>query len=605
MRAAALLAAAAVAGSAASATTATNAAGANTTTAAASAINAADAAGATAATAAASATTATDAANAINAASTANAANANGATSAVGATAAAAPTRGGTLTVGVPYDIDTLNVYATAELGDVEAAVVEGLLAPDEHAKYTAVLATAVPTLENGGIQLTQGGAAMRVIYHLRPGVRWHDGEPFTSADVKFTWDTVKDPHFLAESKDGSQDVESIETPDALTVIVNYRRVAPSFASTLFTFGILPRHALLGRDLNHDVYNEKPLGTGPFVVRDFRRGQYVVLERNPHYWRRDAGGAALPYLDRIIFKIIPSSNTLGVLIRAGEVMLAPRIPYMLAKQLQGSANIELIRGPSLGWAHLDFGMKEGSMLRDPLLRHALAMAVDRAALVKAAGGFPQPLYSPVVALLEALHDDSPEARAPGYAPRAAEAALDAAGYRRGADGVRARDGKPLAFRITTRSGDIDGEIGEQIIIADLKAIGIPSSADNKSGIAYREARYRGAFDLLYSRWVTAADPVYSVFYGSHGPLNGQGYSSSALDAALARMESSIEAAPRRAAAVEMQRIFAREMPSVPLFNQVSIAAKTRRLKNFLINPTNMTDFVGAAEWYLEPAGGAP
>jgi peptide/nickel transport system substrate-binding protein len=465
------------------------------------------------------------------------------------------------------------------------------------------VLATEVPTLANGGIQLTQQGNAMRVTYHLRPGVTWQDGVPLTSADVKFTWKAVLDPHFLAESKDGTQEVESIDTPDDSTVIVNYRSVSPAFASTLFTFGILPRHLLEGRDLNHDPYNDKPLGTGPFMVREFKRGQYVVLDRNPHYWGRDAAGAPLPYLDRIVYKLIPNSNTMGALIRAGEVLLATRIPFMLAKQLEGTANIELVIGPSLGWARLDFGMKRNPLLRDPVLRRAIAQGINRAALVKATGGYPQAIRSPVLPMFEDLFDPSEDAAVPAYDPAAANEALDAAGYSRGADGYRSRDGSPLAFDITTRAGDIDFEIAEQIIIADLKAIGIRVAADNKTGIAYRQARYNGDFDLLYGQLVTAADPVYSVFYGSHGPLNGQGYSSAPLDAALERMETSLQAGPRRAASAEMQRIFAHDLPSIPLLSNVSIAAKSTRLKNFVINPTNMTDFISVARWYLEPVPG--
>jgi len=204
-----------------------------------------------------------------------------------------------------------------------------------------------------------------------------------------------------------------------------------------------------------------------------------------------------------------------------------------------------------------------------------------------------------------LYDASPEAQAPNYDPEAANQALDAAGYRRGPDGYRSKNGVALNFWITTRSGEIDGEIGEQIVMAELKAVGIRVSADNKNGIAYREARYRGDFDLLYSRWVTAADPVYSVFYGSHGPLNGQGYASADLDAALERMETSIDPASRRGAASEVQRILARDLPAVPLLNMVSIAAKTRRLKNFATNPTNMTDFSGISRWYLQPPAGSP
>src|SRR5262249_31866780 len=100
---------------------------------------------------------------------------------------AKAQARGGTLTIGLTYDVDTLNVYSTGFLGDVQAAVVEGLLAPDSKAKYVPVLALEVPTLVNGGIKVADG--KMRVVYKLRPGVTWHDGAPFTSADVKFTWE--------------------------------------------------------------------------------------------------------------------------------------------------------------------------------------------------------------------------------------------------------------------------------------------------------------------------------------------------------------------------------------------------------------------------------
>jgi len=257
-------------------------------------------------------------------------------------TQALAQQKGGTLTVALIHDIDTLNVYSTGYTGEVPAAVVEGLLAPDAHAQYVPVLATEVPTLENGGITLLDQGRRMKIRYQLRAGVKWSDGAPFSSADVKFTWEALKNPDFIAESKEGVADIESIETPDPLTVVVNYKHVSPNYASTLFTFGILPKHALEGHNLNADIYNEKPLGTGPFMVSEFKRGQYVVCDRNPNYWRRDEAGTQLPYLDRIVFKIIPDTNTLMTQLRSGEVQLTSSIPYAYAVQLKSSPNFELI-----------------------------------------------------------------------------------------------------------------------------------------------------------------------------------------------------------------------------------------------------------------------
>ncbi|HEY9348754.1 MAG TPA: peptide ABC transporter substrate-binding protein, partial [Inquilinus sp.] len=342
--------------------------------------------------------------------------------------------RGGTLTAGLTYDIDTLNVYSTGYLGDVQAAVVEGLLAPNGKAEYVPVLATEVPTLQNGGIVLTDGGKKMTVTYKLRPNVKWHDGQPFTSADVKFTWEAVKNEKFIAESKDGTEDIESIDTPDELTAICRYNTVAPDFASTLFTFGILPRHTLEGKDLNTDPYNEKPLGTGPFMVKEFKRGQYVLTERNPNYWRKDDKGEVLPYLDQLVFKIIPDSNTLMTQLKSGELGLVVQVPYNQAKQIEGVAGLETIKGPLLSWQHLDFNFKGPKSLQDLTVRKAIAHAMNRQTLVRAQGGFPEPIKSPVVPIFKELYDPN----TPEYAFDVAQAnkLLDDAGYAKGSNGIR-------------------------------------------------------------------------------------------------------------------------------------------------------------------------
>jgi peptide/nickel transport system substrate-binding protein len=515
----------------------------------------------------------------------------------MGMPSAWAQSRGGTLTAGLTYDIDTLNVYSTGYLGDVQAAVVEGLLAPNEHAEYVPVLAIEVPTLKNGGIELVDGGKKMKVTYKLRPGVTWHDGHPFTSADVKFTWEAVKNPQFVAESKDGTGDIDSIDTPDDLTVLCHYNTIAPDFASTLFTFGILPKHALEGKDLNTDTYNERPLGTGPFMVKEFKRGQYVLTERYPSYWRKSDKGEPLPYIDQLIFKIIPDSNTLITQLKSGELGLVVQVPYNQAKQIEHVAGLELIKAPLLSWQHLDFNLKGPKSLQDLTVRKAIAHAMNRETLVRAQGGFPQPIKSVVVPVFEKLYDPN----TPSYAfdPRLANKMLDEAGYAKGSDGIREKGGEKLAYRIVVQAGRADDELAEQVIIAQLKAIGIAARPDNKTGVAYRQARYKGDYDLLYGRWITSADPVYSVFYGTKGPNNGQGYSNPKLDEVFAKLEHTLDPAERKTYAAQMQTILAEDVPSIPLTTNVAVIAKTTKLENFVPNPTNMTNFVDTSSWYLE------
>jgi len=504
--------------------------------------------------------------------------------------------RGGTLTVGLSYDIDTLNVYSTGYLGDVQATVAEGLLAPNEKAKYVPVLATTVPTIKNGGIKVAADNKSMVITYKLRPGVKWSDGQPFTSADVKFTWDAVKDPKFIAESKDGTEDIASIDTPNALTVVVNYKRVAPDFASTLFTFGILPKHTLEGKDLNTDNYNQMPLGTGPFKVTQYVKGQYVVLERNPYYWRKDKAGVQLPYLDKMIFKIIPDSNTLVTQLKSGEIQMATSVPYSQVPQLASQSGLSIVKNPVLSWQHLDFNLKGPAAFRDVNVRKAFAYALDKSTVSKALGGYPVPINTVVVPVFSYSNKNVPKYP---YNLAKAKQLLDAAGYKPGADGIRAKDGVRMSYNIMVQAGRSTDEDAEQVIIAQMKALGVELKPDNKSGVAFRDARYKGGYDLFYSGWITSADPSYSVFFGSKGPNNGQGYSNPKIDALLATADSTLDPTVRNKALRDFQALLMQDLPSIPVATNPSIIVVTDKLGGFVSNPTNMTNFVNTSGWYLK------
>ena len=159
--------------------------------------------------------------------------------------------------------------------------------------------------------------------------------------------------------------------------------------------------------------------------------------------------------------------------------------------------------------------------------------------------------------------------------------------------------EPLSYDFMVQSGRADDELAQQVIIAQLKAIGIEATANNQTGVSYREARYSGGYDLIYGRWITSANPVYHDFWGTGGANNGQSYSNPDLDAAMAEFENTLDPAERKIAASKFQNILAEDLPTISLLNNVARIAKTTKLKDFVPNPTNMTNFVDTAAWYME------
>ena len=504
--------------------------------------------------------------------------------------------RGGTLTVALNYDLDTLDPYASGFLTDVQATFLAGLVAPDHNAQYVPILATEVPTLANGGIVLSDDGQTMVVTYHIRPDARWADGEPVTSADVAFTWEAIKDPAYLGPEKSGSAEIDRIETPDERTAVVYYNKVFAGFKASLFTYGLLPKHFLEGKDLNTDPFWDAPWGAGPFKVTDFRRGEYVVVERNEYYFGRDEAGTQLPYLDSIIFKIIPNSNTQSTQLRSGEVGFAYNIPFTTAPTLENVPGLDVLSAPTLGFRHVTFNLAN-ELIADPAVRKAFAYGIDRSALNKAVGGYMVPTNTFVVSVFPYSSTDVPTY---AYDPEQARQTLLDAGYAPGRDGVMEKDGKRLSFSFMTQAGRSEYELAQQVIIAEMKAIGIELTPDNKAGAALSEARRNGGFDVWYSGWITPADPIdsYVSFYATNGFNNGGSYSNPEVDAALEAAAASLDPAATARYMQEAQRLVLTDLPSIPLFEAPSIIAKTDKLQGFESNPTNQTNFRDTSHWWL-------
>ena len=437
-----------------------------------------------------------------------------------GASAASGgPARGGQLVFAIWQEPTTLaSIYANQTVaGVVNAVAVEGLLNTDTNGQYYAVLATKVPTLQNGGVKLSADGKKMDVSYELQPGVKWSDGQAFTSADVKFTWETImKDPKAL--TREGYDQIESIDTPNDTTVVMHYKVIYGPYATRFG--GILPQHVLQNvTDISKSDFNFKPIGTGPFLFTEFVSADHITAVRNPNY--RVQGK---PYLDRIIFRSVPSREVAVAQLKAGEVdamwnLLEAQIP-----DLERATDVKIVATPSPSVERIEMNMAKPADPADPSVKHpvlsdsnvrrALLLATPKQQIIdKLLFGKAKPGTSPVSQGWASPKGLSQE----GYDPAKAKQVLDQAGWAPGADGIRSRGGARASVTITTTTGDQVRERVEQILVDEYKAIGVelkiqnqPSSVLLSGSWAASDPRKRGTFDLVMYASSPAIDPHQTI-----------------------------------------------------------------------------------------------
>ncbi len=420
-------------------------------------------------------------------------------------------TRPGVLRIGDLSDPDTLNPLVGNFQVDTDLSMFWAgyLFNYDDRNRLVPELATAVPTPENGGI--SRDGRT--ITYHLRRGVRWQDGAPFGADDVVFTWHAVMNPNSNVGGREGYDDIARIEVPDPYTAVVRLKRPFGPFVDTFLTmaataYPVLPKHLLAQyHDLNRVAYNSAPIGTGPFRVVEWHRGQTLRMVANPHYWR----GA--PKLKEVDYQVIPDENTLLTAIQSHTIDLW----YNASATLYGEASKVIgtrpVLTPFTQYSLLGFNLARPA-LGEAAVRRALALATDRKHLID--------LVSYGVNVLN--EGDQPKfswaydagLRAIPYDPARARSVLDAAGWRVGPDGIRTKNGRRLRIEFATTTGLAVGnrlavllqsawhDIGVETVVKQY-ASSLMLASYGAGGILQT-----GKFDVEFSSWVNGIDPDDSV-----------------------------------------------------------------------------------------------
>lgn len=500
------------------------------------------------------------------------------------------------LIVGYDREPDTMNRFSTHILEDIQGCVIEGLVTTDERMNIVPLLAQEVPTLENGGVTLLPGGG-MDVTWRIRPGIRWHDGVPFTSADLKFTVDAINSPAYNPESTDGFDRIESVTTPDSLTAVVRYREVYAPYALQ-FIRGALPKHVLEGRDIDGaQDYNRNPLGTGPYRVAEWRSGEYILLERVPDYWQGDS----LPRIQRLLFKFIPNTTTRVNQLRSGEVDVTALLPwdqYRAVKEVPG-LSIQRIMGNS--YEHVTLNERAVPAFRDVRVRRALIHAVDRELIVGTILDSLAPvIHGPIQPLSWAFTDSVMHYP---FDPDRARALLEEAGWRDGnGDGIREKDGQPLAFTLITQSGFAVRENVSQALQRMWRDVGVDMQVQLVDGTSISGLWFEGKFDAMLHWWHMPADPELTLFFAKDRmPPAGRNINyveDDSLTTLLYASDRTVDTKRRRALLVAAQQRIAELAVEIPLYNVTRLDAVPAMLEGFTGNPTNTGIFWNVQRWRI-------
>ncbi|QQC66314.1 ABC transporter substrate-binding protein [Paraburkholderia ginsengisoli] len=499
---------------------------------------------------------------------------------ALGGPASHAQTRGGTLNFIVTPEPTALVDLATTATNvlKVSAKVTEGLLEYDFKLEPKPSLATSWEISDD----------SRKYVFHLRHGVKWHDGKPFTSADVAYSIQALRQVH--PRAKTTFANVTDIATPDPYTVVITLSRPAPwlikAFSSS--ETPIVPKHIYDGTDVLANPANNAPIGTGPFRFVKWVRGSYIEYARNNDYW--DAGK---PGLDKIVVKVINDPAARTVAFEDGSVDLSGDTPVPLSDLARLKDNPKLAietRGYEFqaGVARIEFNL-DNPVLKNPKVRQAIASALDREVIRKVIYyGYATPLASPIIPA-SPYHDPVPTPY-PFNVDRA-NALLDEAGYPRKADGTRfALTVDPLPI------GDLPARTAAYVKSA-LARVGIAVTVRSQDLPAYLKRIYTDRdFDFSVNGMSNLFDPVVGVarLYTSGNfrrgvPFtNGSHYSNPEIDQLFSRVAEETDETKRKQLFSQIQRILERDLPDINLVSPQYVTVYSRAVHNHTTSPDGVS-----------------
>lgn len=518
------------------------------------------------------------------------------------------------LTIGMAQEPDSLFV-PFKEMMASEEVVRAGnytLTIFDEDWRIIPWAAKEIPSKQNGLLKLysDHGVMKMRTTWHIRSEFNWPDGTPLTADDFVFTHKLFMDPNQEIIDRTTDEKIEKMEAmgEDRKTLVVTWKEPYAYYHN-------YRQHEAVPRHLVEPIYNQSPgqlkkarFGQAPalagsYTIREWVPGSYIVAERNPK-----AQGFLVPFFDQIIWRIIPETNTLESNLVSNSVDAISPTGLSLEQAMQfekrhkGHFDFHYTEG--LVWEHIDFNL-DNAILKDVRVRRAMAYGADREGIARSLFMGRQPV----------AHGTEPP-KSPyfnadvikyNYDPTRAKKLLDEAGWKLGEDGIRQKNNRPLKLIIMTTSGNKTRERVEQLLQSQWRDIGIDVQIKNEPAkVFFGETLRKRKFGALamYS-WIKdplkISDTLWRCDYipSEKNHWQGQnqpGFCHKRADELMRLATKELDENKRIAMAKEFEKIFAKELPSLPLYFRVEVSVVKKDLKNW--KPTGMLQPVSwnAYQW---------
>jgi peptide/nickel transport system substrate-binding protein len=501
-----------------------------------------------------------------------------------GATGVPRPVRGGTAIIGILQEPTQLASALTSAgpTQQVSGKIFDGLLAYGIDSRPQPQLATAWSVSADG----------LRITFHLRPNVRWHDGQPFTSEDVAFSvLEVWKKYHSRGRSTFAN--VISVETPDALTAVLVLTNPAPYILSALASTESqpVPKHLYRDGDPLSNPRNLAPIGTGPFRFVTWERGNHIVLERNPDYW-----DAPRPLLDRLIVRFLSDPSAMANALQTQSIHFGTPIYADLARLAEDPNLISYPLSTPFNSTVTSFEFNlDRPVFQDARVRQAFAHAIDRDFLVKNVWfGDGAVADSPIPKSMTAFHARN----LPVYEfdLKKAEALLEAAGHKRGTDGIR------LTLALDPYPSEYLQQAG-QLMRSNLARIGVRLNLRSTDPGEFINRVYgRRDFDTTIYGASSGPDPVIGVqrFYWSKNFArgiafsNGAHYANPEVDRLLLAAQTETDAGKRRSLYEEFQVLVQTDAVTLPLVVSSIPMVGNRKLRDVIATADGqLGNFAGA------------